>query len=362
MHVEVIETPPADLAGMRNGSPERFVPTEMRGDLIEAEHLARYRWASTIAAGRRVLDAGCGTAYGAAMLADAGACEVVGVDLAESVLEAVRPQMPDTVRLETGDLRDLGYDDASFDLVVCFEVIEHFADPFTVLDELTRVLAPDGVLLVSSPNRHVSPPGNPHHLHEFVPDELASELRKRVRNVRLMRQHDYVTAAVLTDEAYATAAEQPLDGMPVHKLVHGERDREMFTLAIASAGPLPEISPFALLTSPISLRDWIGVLEEQERTLQAHRRYIRELEGQVVDRDEVQRRLIEAEQELAEVPDLEATLGDKRAELEQARAELEHTRLDLDRCRRAHAAVLGSPSWRITKPLRLAKQLLRSRM
>ena len=70
--------------------PERFVPESMRDELLAAEHLARYEWAGGLAPGRRVLDAGCGTGYGAEMLAAAGAASVMGVDSAAAVVEAAR--------------------------------------------------------------------------------------------------------------------------------------------------------------------------------------------------------------------------------------------------------------------------------
>ena len=97
----------SDLAGTRDGVAERFVPDRDRGRLIEAEHVSRYRWAAQIAAGRTVLDAGCGTAYGCALLAEAGAREVVGVDRAADVLAAVAGDLPETVTLQTGDLNAL---------------------------------------------------------------------------------------------------------------------------------------------------------------------------------------------------------------------------------------------------------------
>src|SRR4051812_33768233 len=112
----------------------------MHGRLIEAEHLARYRWAAGFVAGKRVLDAGCGTAYGSAILGDAGATEVVAVDIDGAAVEAARASAPGGVTLETGDIRRLPYADASFDVVVCFEVVEHVDNPETVFDELRRVL------------------------------------------------------------------------------------------------------------------------------------------------------------------------------------------------------------------------------
>ena len=130
-----------DLAGSVDGVAERLVPEQVHGQIVEAEHLARYHWAAALAEGRRVLDAGCGTAYGSAILADAGAEEVVGVDVAGDVLAAVAPRMPDRVALEEADVSDLPFEDGSFDLVVCFEVIEHVEDTERVLDELARVVA-----------------------------------------------------------------------------------------------------------------------------------------------------------------------------------------------------------------------------
>ena len=72
-----------------------------------------------------------------------------------------------------------------------------------MLDELVRVLAPGGLLLISSPNRGVYPDNNPHHPHELTAVELRELLEARLRHVRLMRQHDYIVSAVLSDAGYA---------------------------------------------------------------------------------------------------------------------------------------------------------------
>jgi SAM-dependent methyltransferase len=336
-----------DQSGKREGVPERFAPREMRGQLIEAEHVVRYRWAASSAAGKRVLDAGCGTAYGTAMLAAGGAQEVVGVDLAEGVLESVRAEMPDTVSLQSGDLRDLDLEDGSFDLVVCFEVIEHFEQPLPVLDQLVRVLAPGGTLLISSPNRGVYPAGNPHHYHEFTPSELTSELGARFANVRLMRQQSYVTSAVLSDERFSQSSEQPLD-LPLYKLTDDELDSELYTLAIASDSELGDLPSQAAMTDSLGLSEWVEASKTQERALQAHRQYIEELEVKVADRTHLQMRLIELEQQVAALPDLALEveeLGRANAELGRTAAELQSTK--------------ASFSWRITRPLRDAKGTLR---
>ena len=165
----------SELAGFKDGVAERFVPEVTQG-LVEAEHLARYRWAAQLARGRRVLDAGCGTAYGSGVFATGGALEVIGVDVAEDVLDSVRPRVAGTVRLDVADVCRLPYDDGAFDLIVCFNVLEHLDDPRRALDGLVRALAVDGVLLVSTPNRSVHAPVSPHHRRVFMPEELRQEM------------------------------------------------------------------------------------------------------------------------------------------------------------------------------------------
>ncbi len=355
-----------DLAGARNGISERFAPDRDSGRLIEAEHVARYRWAAQAAAGRTVLDAGCGTAYGAKLLAEAGAREVVGVDLAKGVLEAVAAGMPDNVRLEPGDLRQLAFEDASFDLIVCFEVLEHFEEPLRVLDELQRVLAPGGLLLISSPNRGVFPAGNPHHLHEFEPDELRSALSARLANVRLVRQHDYLLSAALSDESFVQGDGHEL-AIRVDKLVHDELGGELYTLALASDGELPELGQLGALTGTLEFREWLSVFDEQTQAIRDKDNLIVELQARIGERDQLNALLLEAEQRLAEIPLLHLQIADLRHELAEARAAAEGARAQLQelderfmRAQRTLVEVFQSPSWKLTKPLRTAKQRLRN--
>ncbi len=383
-----------DLAGTKHGVSERFVPDKDLGRLIEAEHLARYRWAAQAADGLRVLDAGCGTAYGTRLLAEAGAREVVGTDIAEGVLGAAASRMPDNVRLEAADLNRLPFEDRSFDLIVCFEVLEHFDDPFAVLDELCRVLSPEGALIVSSPNGGVFPGGNPHHHHEFQPDELRAALLGRLANVELIRQHDYLLSAVFGDDVVRRRNGEMLDGVRIDKLVSEEPGSELYTLAIAGNGELPELRPLGTLTGTLEFREWLSVYDTQTDAIRDKDNYIGELEARVAERDELAQLLVDAEQRLAEIPSLRLQVEDLRQELAGARAAEEEVRRQIktlddrlmdavqrrveadqrriqieqhvvaaeERVARAQQtleAVMGSPSWRLTRPLRAAKKLLR---
>jgi 2-polyprenyl-3-methyl-5-hydroxy-6-metoxy-1,4-benzoquinol methylase/cell division septum initiation protein DivIVA len=161
---------------------ERVIPGQVNVDLLN-EHLARYTFASRLARGKRVLDAGCGAGYGSAELADA-ALEVVGLDLAPEAIEFARAHYPlDNLRFEQGSCLALPHADASFGLVVAFEVIEHLEDWRGFLREACRVLAPGGQLIVSTPNKRYYTESrgvegaNPFHVHEFEFEEFRAELQ-----------------------------------------------------------------------------------------------------------------------------------------------------------------------------------------
>ena len=243
----------SELAGLKHGVAERFVPDVMRRTLVEAEHLVRYRWAAQFARGRRVLDAGCGTAYGSELLATEGAAEVVGIDVARDVLDSARPTVAEAVRLDVADVCQLPYDDGAFDLVVCFNVLEHLDHPGRALDELARVLAADGLLLVSTPNRSMHAPASPHHRCGYLPEELRREVQSRLGQVLMMRQDVYLTVAVLGDRV--ELGEIVLDDLP-----SGEPDTEEFAVAVASRTELPEVASRAMAASALQVKTWRAVL------------------------------------------------------------------------------------------------------
>jgi 2-polyprenyl-3-methyl-5-hydroxy-6-metoxy-1,4-benzoquinol methylase len=350
------------LAGTKNGISERFVPDQDRGRLIEVEHVSRYRWAAQAANGRTVLDAGCGTGYGSRLLAEAGAQEVVGVDIAQGVLEAVAPAMPEQVRLQAGDLRKLDLDDDRFELVVCFEVIEHLADPFTALAELVRVLAPGGLLLVSSPNRGVYQPGNPHHLHEFAPSELAAQLTDRLSNVRLVRQSDYMASALLSDATVLQGGGAVVEDLVLHKLAAGAPGEEIYTIAMASDSALPDMHQLAAITGTLELREWLSVFETQTGAITDKDNYIDELEARLEERDRLADLLVDAERRLAEVPELNLRIADLEFELAAARTVADVARQEakeLDQMLMYGRRILRHVR-PLIKPLRQARRRLRS--
>ena len=209
---------------------ERLLPEHHGGQLVHAEHLARYRLAAQLAPGRRVLDCACGEGYGSGLMAAAGAESVTAADIDQATVDHVRERYG--IEAHRADVRSLPFDDGAFDLVVSFETIEHVHEPERALDELARVRAPGGHLLISTPNAAESLVQNEFHVHEFGHDEFVALLRERFPAVRLLYQHNWLTSAVL-DEAGMAAADGagpvPLELTKVHGVEPGG---ELYLIAL----------------------------------------------------------------------------------------------------------------------------------
>lgn len=158
---------------------ERFLP-ECEGEIIY-EHWHRYLFARAHVAGRRVLDVASGEGYGSALLAEQ-AMSVVGVDIsAEAVGHAAqRYGQRANLRYVQASCDNIPLPDASFDVIVSFETIEHMVAHAAFMDEVDRLLAPGGLFIISSPNRveysERRAYHNPHHLRELDREELRALL------------------------------------------------------------------------------------------------------------------------------------------------------------------------------------------
>jgi len=169
--------------------PERIVPDETEPGIV-AQHLKRYAFARPLCAGKVVLDAGCGTGYGSAYLAEA-ARRVVGVDVSEEALQYARERYAaPNVEFVHGDLQELAYADASFDVVVSFETLEHLERPESLVQQVVRLLRADGVFVVSTPHavQTTTAPANPYHRIELSRGDFEHLLRTHFGSVQLYGQ------------------------------------------------------------------------------------------------------------------------------------------------------------------------------
>ena len=190
---------------------ERFVPG-IPGEIAH-EHWHRYAFARRFAAGRRVLDVACGEGYGSALLA-AVAGEVTGVDIAqEAVAHATEAyRSVGHLRFVQGSAAALPLPDASVDMVVSFETIEHLprADQPRMIAEIARVLAPDGVVVLSAPNpveySDARNYRNPFHTHEPTGEELRALLGAAFPVQRWFSQRRFFGSAIWSDAGGSDAS------------------------------------------------------------------------------------------------------------------------------------------------------------
>lgn len=218
---------------------ERYLPN-VRGE-IRLEHIHRYFFAANFTANLDVLDIACGEGYGSSTLA-AGARKVVGVDIdSATVARASTRYGSPSCSFRVGDIEAIPYEDHAFDVVVCFETLEHVANHQRVMTEIRRVLRRGGLLICSTPNA-IADDGslhekNPYHIKEFTEEELLSS-------------NHFVNTDLLEQRFLHGSLIMPSLGREQTRILLSSKDRESFSarngdfgkfylIALASDKPLP---------------------------------------------------------------------------------------------------------------------------
>jgi len=131
-------------------------------------HLDRYRFASKRVNGKHVLDCACGTGYGVRILREFGrAVSVIGVDIEKDAIKyALKKHHVESTSYVCASGNDLALADASVNVVVSFETIEHVPDDVALVEEFYRVLQTDGTLIISTPNQWPLATA-PYHVREY---------------------------------------------------------------------------------------------------------------------------------------------------------------------------------------------------
>jgi SAM-dependent methyltransferase len=160
--------------------------------LIYLFHEVGYRFAQARVKGADVLDLGCGSGYGSAMLAEV-AGHVTGADVSPSAVAHARREFsrPNLTFTELPATSGLPFEDQRFDAVVCFQVIEHVADDRHFVREIARVLRPGGVAILATPDRSTrlfawQKPWNRWHLREYSGAGLEGLLKSAFGEVEML--------------------------------------------------------------------------------------------------------------------------------------------------------------------------------
>ena len=174
--------PPLALDG------ERTLPDVPEENYWFRRHVAVYEWVAARVAGRRVIDMATGEGYGADLLA-ARAASVVGVEANPDAFEHARLRYRRAnLRFERSMVEVYA---EPCDAVVFLQTIEHVQDRGGVLEHFKAMLAPGGLVFVSTPNvLTLAPPGeersgNPWHVREYRPDEFAALCAAHFAHVEL---------------------------------------------------------------------------------------------------------------------------------------------------------------------------------
>ncbi len=224
---------------------ERFLP-RLSGD-IALEHYHRYAFACSLAQRKRVLDIACGEGYGANMLADTAA-HVLGIDIDPvTVAHASTVYRRPNLDFRQGFCTKTDLSDASIDLVVSFETLEHHADHDAMLSELRRILTPEGMLVISTPDKRnysdVSNYHNAFHVRELYADEFIALIQRYFPYAVFLGQK-VVYGSILTPTGSSNFLSFTMEHGAIQK--HTMLETPPYLLAVASARPTPDM-PTSLL-------------------------------------------------------------------------------------------------------------------
>lgn len=320
---------------------ERYVPLQ-DGD-IRLEHMHRYAVAAELARGKNVLDIACGEGYGSALLAET-ALSVTGVDISAQAIEhASAKYKKPNLAFKTGACLNIPLADASADLVVCFETLEHISEHEKFMLEIRRVLAPGGLLLISTPNKpeYAAAGKNPFHKKELEPDEFAALLRKDFKNVRMCGQR-VAYGSYITPQEDSCGQLKVFRGRAANVSAEDTLPAPMYLLALAANAVLPNL--------PASLFDGTELSLDKDSLLLQRGLRIEELSawGKSLEQD-----LRKTENALRQEQDRLRQTQDKHLAINE---ELAKRLADREQSLRA---MTGSLSWRITVPCRLAGRAAR---
>ena len=224
---------------------ERYV-SSLSGP-IQHEHYHRYLLAAQFCAGRDVLDIACGEGYGSAMLGSVAA-SVTGVDIdPAAVAYALTTYVAEHVTFAQGSATRIPLANASVDVVVSFETLEHFAEHDDFMKEVQRVLRPGGLLIISSPNAPVYTGIDGHvNVRELDETEFRDLLGRYFAHTQLLSQRAVCGSLLLSESAAeGMVGFETADGHTFQ--VSSGLPSTHYFLALASDATLPQPSHSVLL-------------------------------------------------------------------------------------------------------------------
>ncbi|WP_338835698.1 glycosyltransferase [Neomoorella thermoacetica] len=364
--------------GLIDWTGERYVPwVDLGTPEIHYEHLHRYYFASQFVEGRKVLDLASGEGYGCAIMAERAA-EVIGVELDENAVNHAASQYPlPNIRFIAGSITEVPIQEEKiFDVITCFEAIEHIEEHEKLLTEVKRLLKEDGLFIISSPNRllYSDKTGykNPYHVRELYFEEFRGLLAKYFPYVFFLGQKVFPVSSIWplgTGEGFST--EVCVRKADTGFIRVGVQEKiPLYFIAIASEQQLPEGIKFSTLTDVTEeLFDRLRrMIDEREQLLAEMKREFsmeeKALRAQIAEKEQCILRLeenltnltnrlsIKEKEFLQEKDRLETQIPEKQRTIVQLEETLNHLRKKLAEKDSEILLMRSSLGWRLVKKYR----------
>lgn len=293
---------------------ERFVPT-ISDPITSMEHWHRYQYILPFVENKKVLDVASGEGYGCNLMAEK-ASKVVGVDIDQNAIERAKKTYPRTnLEFISGSAAQIPLGQ-KFDIITSFETIEHIpADLHHIfLQEVKRLLAPDGMLIISTPDKEfysdLSGYSNKFHLKEYYLAEFRNLLGNYFANIRLINQNIFFTSQIFSSGKNNIHYIEDNCVIEEEKINPTEESKPpKFFLCFCSQVKLPQLNNHQLNDIFPTVQ---GYYQRQIKSL---------------------------------LPDLKNTISQQKLLINKKQAQIKQLQSDI-------ATFRTSTSWRLTKPLR----------
>jgi 2-polyprenyl-3-methyl-5-hydroxy-6-metoxy-1,4-benzoquinol methylase len=226
----------------KNWTGERLETEILNSNTLE--HLHRYALAQGLVSGKSVLDIACGEGYGTNLLSQV-AQTVVGVDISEETVQHAQSKYKKSnLAFRAGRADKILAEDSSFDVVVSFETIEHHDKHIEMMQEIKRVLKPQGVLIISSPDKLnysiKRKYANPYHVKELFIEEFKGLIQSHFKYSLFFQQRSMYCSAIVPEHQQSTSDLDRFSGS--YQQINKNSFDPLYHLCIASNEPVPHFA------------------------------------------------------------------------------------------------------------------------
>jgi 2-polyprenyl-3-methyl-5-hydroxy-6-metoxy-1,4-benzoquinol methylase len=167
------------------------------------EHLHRYALVKGLVKDKVILDIACGEGYGSNLLAQEAKL-VIGVDIDKETVKAAQGKYKKkNLTYQVGSTSNIPCEDNFFDIVVSFETIEHHNEHEQMIAEIKRVLKPEGILIISTPDKKqysdIPNYQNPFHIKEMYEKEFKALIKNNFQNQIFLQQQPIYGSLIINE-------------------------------------------------------------------------------------------------------------------------------------------------------------------